>query len=112
MTQNVWRQSIAKVRPGVPIVCEIDNGANVSFLCGEETTVDEEQSVDKSFTNTGPFAAGAVYVDSLQDKLSVQAFYNPNLLRIIRELLVGQAEEGDGHVRDAFSGRIMCSRSG
>ena len=28
--------------------------------------------------------------DSLQDKLAVQAFYNPNLLRIIRELVVGQ----------------------
>ena len=83
------------MRPGVPIVCEIDNGANVSFLCGEETMIDEEQTVDRSFTNTGPFAAGAVYVDSLQDKLSVQAFYNPNLVRIIRELVVGQAEEGE-----------------
>ena len=110
MTQNVWRQSIAKVRPGVPIVCEIDNGANVSFLCGEETTVDEEQSVDKSFTNTGPFAAGAVYVDSLQDKLSVQAFYNPNLLRIIRELLVGQAEEGEYEVSNVAPSHLTFTR--
>jgi hypothetical protein len=62
-------QSIAKVRPGVPIVCEIDTGGNVSF------------------------AAGAVYVDSLIDKLAVQCFYNSNLLRVIRELVVGQAEE-------------------
>jgi hypothetical protein len=44
---------------------------------------------------TAPFASGAVYVDSLQDKLSVQAFYNTNLLRIIRELVIGQAEDGE-----------------
>ena len=36
---------------------------------------------------------GQVYVDSLQDKLAVQCFYNSNLLRVIRELVVGQAEE-------------------
>jgi hypothetical protein len=87
-------QSIAKVRPGVPIVCEIDNGANVSFLCGESKANDEKQD-SWSFTMTAPFASGTVYVDSLQDKLSVQAFYNTNLLRIIRELVIGQAEDGE-----------------
>lgn len=89
-------QSIAKVRPGVPIVCEIDNGANVSFLCGDEqgkAQEDDEEGEFSDFTLLGPFAAGAVYVDSLQDKLAVQAYYNPNLLRVIRELVVGQAEE-------------------
>jgi hypothetical protein len=87
-------QSIAKVRPGIPIVCEIDDGSNVSFLCGDNNkndVGDEEEFTN--FTLLGPFASGAVYVDSLQDKLAVQAFYNPNLLRIIRELVVGQAEE-------------------
>ena len=94
-------QSIAKVRPGVPIVCEIDDGANVSFLCADRSNrgdahnndADADKDLDEDFTMEGPFAAGAVYVDSLQDKLAVQAYYNPNLLRIIRELVVGQAEE-------------------
>ena len=89
-------QSIAKVRPGVPIVCEIDNGGNVSFLCGDGQGKGQEEDEEGEFTDftlLGPFAAGAVYVDSLQDKLAVQAYYNPNLLRVIRELVVGQAEE-------------------
>jgi hypothetical protein len=80
-------QSIAKVRPGVPIVCEIDDGDNVSFLCKEEGERD-----DDDFTMSLPFAAGAIYANSLQDKMAVQAFYNPNLLRIISELVVGQEE--------------------
>jgi hypothetical protein len=90
-------QSIAKVRPGVPIVCEIDTGGNVSFLCGDQqentSTTDDDESAFIDFTQLGPFAAGAVYVDSLIDKLAVQCFYNSNLLRVIRELVVGQAEE-------------------
>jgi hypothetical protein len=80
-------QSIAKVRPGVSIVCEIDDGDNVSFLCKEEGERD-----DDDFTMSLPFAAGAIYANSLQDKMAVQAFYNPNLLRIISELVVGQEE--------------------
>ena len=88
-------QSIAKVRPEVPIVCEIDDGNNVAFLCHEdssktESALQDEEDVFGEFTLLGPFASGTVYVDSLQDKLAVQAFYNPNLLRIIRELVVGQ----------------------
>jgi hypothetical protein len=90
-------QSIAKVRPGVPIVCEIDTGGNVSFLCGDQqentSKTDDDESAFIDFTQLGPFAAGAVYVDSLIDKLAVQCFYNSNLLRVIRELVVGQAEE-------------------
>jgi hypothetical protein len=96
-------QSIASIaKEGVPIVCEIDDGLNVSFLCNSEnskerSTANDANENDKEtptqFTMEPPFAAGAVYVDSLQDKLAVQAFYNPNLLRIIRELVVGQAEE-------------------
>jgi hypothetical protein len=35
-------QSIAKVRPGVSIVCEIDDGDNVSFLCKEEGERDDD----------------------------------------------------------------------
>ncbi len=81
-------QCIAKVRPGVPIVCEIEDGDNVSFLCREEGEHD-----DNDFTMSLPFAAGAVYANSLQDKMAVQAFYNPNLLRIISELVVGQEEQ-------------------
>jgi len=85
----------------VPIVCEIDSGSNVSFLVDDSSVdADPEKTAesisgmtDNSFTMLAPFAAGAVYVDSLQDKLAVQAFYNVNLLRIIRELVVGQAEE-------------------
>ena len=103
-------QSIAKVRPGVPIVCEIDSGKNVSFLCGDATSADTPEQnttsavgskgmTDNSFTMLAPFAAGAVYVDSLQDKLAVQAFYNGNLLRIIRELVIGQVSgAGDIHI--------------
>ena len=81
-------QCIAKVRPGVPIVCELEDGNNVSFLCGEEGVLD-----DDDFTMSLPFAAGAVYANSLQDKMAVQAFYNPNLLRIVSELVVGQEEQ-------------------
>lgn len=92
--ERIPMQSIAKVRPGVPIVCEIDNGANVTFLCASAKANDEKQE-SWAFTMTAPFASGAVYVDSLQDKLSVQAYYNTNLLRIIRELVIGQAEDGE-----------------
>lgn len=88
-------QSIAKVHPGVPIVCKIENCWNVFFLCGDTNYKDENvvNELNNEFTMLGPFAVRAVYVDSLQDKLAVQACYNPNLLRIIRELVVGQAEE-------------------
>ena len=90
-------QSIAKVRPDVSVVCEIDDGSNVSFFADDSVikdaaTVNEDNNTS-TFTMEAPFAAGAVYVDSLQDKLAVQAYYNPNLLRVIRELVVGQAEE-------------------
>ena len=83
-------QIIAKVRPGVPIVCEIEDGGNVSFLCKEQG--ERHLSDGDDFTMSLPFAAGAIYANSLQDKMAVQAFYNPNLLRIISELVVGQEE--------------------
>ena len=84
-------QSIKKVRPGVPVVGEIVNGSNVSFLSCEADDVTNDTR-DMHFCLQGPFAACVVYVDSLQDKLTVQAFYSTKLLRIIHEL-VGEAAE-------------------
>jgi len=84
------------------------DGNNVSFLETTDATRSranggtghaEEEDDRRDFTLSAPFAAGAVYANSLQDKMAVQVFYNPNLLRIIRELVVGQAEEQEYPVR-------------
>lgn len=66
------------------------DGSNVSFLCRDEGNL---QHNDDDFIMSLPFAAGAVYASSLHDKMAVQAFYNPNLLRIVSELVVGQEEQ-------------------
>ncbi|EKX45914.1 hypothetical protein GUITHDRAFT_138739 [Guillardia theta CCMP2712] len=70
-------QSITKVRPEVHIVCEIVNSKNLGFL-----------DIDGAV----PFAAGMVYVNSVLDKLAVQAYYNVNLVRILRELVVNNCD--------------------
>ena len=90
--------------------CEmLQDGNNVSFLepthakHGYGTGGTTEEDDKRDFTMSAPFAAGAVYANSLQDKMAVQVFYNPNLLRIIRELVVGQAQEQEYPVRHVLA---------
>lgn len=38
------------------------------------------------------FAAGEVYISSIIDTLTAQAFYNPNIVTILQQILVGRSE--------------------
>eukprot|EP00960_Hanusia_phi_P027575 746899-Hanusia_phi.AAC.4 len=81
------QQCIQRVRPDAQIVCELVNSSNISFLSEEERKhINSTVSVDPA--SSPLFASGKVYINSILDKLACQAFYNPNLVRILRALVV------------------------
>ena len=45
---------------------------------------------DKNYSNTRVFSSGEIYINSIIDSLTAQAYYNKHIVTIIHQLLVGE----------------------
>ena len=63
--------------------------SNIEFLKPRETTKAIEHNFDILFT------AGEVYISAIIDTLTAQAFYNPNIVTILQQILVGRSDSNN-----------------
>ena len=84
-------QNISALNPGIHVVAEIVNHANVSFL-SPDMSGSEGRFVDDPLTSP-QFASGAAYTASMMDTLACQAFYNPHIVTTIQQLVAGSDPE-------------------
>jgi|TARA_B110001469_G_C9520945_1_gene259292 hypothetical protein len=63
--------------------------SNIEFLKQRETAKAIEHQYDILFT------AGEVYISAIIDTLTAQAFYNPNIVTILQQILVGRSDSNN-----------------
>ena len=56
----------------------------------------KSESTKSDFQYSTLFAAGEVYISSIIDTLTAQAYYNPNIVTILQQILVGRSETFHG----------------
>eukprot|EP00753_Platysulcus_tardus_P010161 PLAT2507.8.p1 GENE.PLAT2507.8~~PLAT2507.8.p1 ORF type:complete len:901 (-),score=516.17 PLAT2507.8:399-2939(-) len=86
-------QGIKALNPAVQVVAEVVNHSNTSYLDPSDRGL---ASSDDSYYYTAPsFASGSVYTSSVLDIVMAQAFYNPQVLTLIRLIVAGGADPND-----------------
>eukprot|EP01038_Epipyxis_sp_PR26KG_P006416 gene6416-8833_t len=82
-------QCIKRMNPGINIVMEIINQSNIPYL--DSATADSFgyslSSSDYKFSQ--PYASGALFNTSLLDSLICQAYYNPQIIKVMHKLISG-----------------------
>ena len=81
-------KAIKKCNPCIQIMTELVYDSNIEFLLPDE----EMEQFDKgmiSYESTSVFSSGEVYVSSIIDTLTCQAYYNKHIVTIIHQLLTG-----------------------
>ena len=81
-------KAIKKCNPSLQVMCEIIQSNNIEYLM-PTSQLHLEQSVELSPV----YAAGEVYISSIIDTLTCQAYYNPHICTIIQQLLTGGSQQ-------------------
>ena len=80
-------KAIKKCNPGLQILTEMSFSSNIDFLQPRSGNQTENQ-----FQYSSLFAAGEVYISAIIDTLTAQAYYNPNIVTILQQILVGRSD--------------------
>jgi hypothetical protein len=80
---------IKKLNPTLQIFSEISFQSNIDFIL-------PKTRAQENFNFSSLFAAGEVYIASTIDTLTAQAFYNPHIVTITQQILVGASELQSG----------------
>lgn len=76
-------QHVKRMNPQTQVVLEFVNQSNISYLKDESKAgVDEPKF-------TAQFAAGSLFTTSLLDSIVCQAYYNPQIIKVINKLISG-----------------------
>ena len=90
-------KAIKKCAPNVQIIIEMMNPRNLQFLQTPEEVQDPNYNPNEDsfqYELTALYAAGEMYHSGIVDTLACQAFYNPYLLTILQQILVGMKQKG------------------
>jgi len=79
-------QCVKRLNEKAHIVIEIVRHQNVGYL---DPTSNLMNTRDTDYRFTPHFAAGAIFTSSLLDSVVCQAFYNPQIIRVIDKLISG-----------------------
>ena len=81
-------KAIKKVNPKIQIMVELVYDSNIEFLLPDEE-LERFDNGEIPYENTSTFSSGEVYVSSIIDTLTCQAYYNKHIVTIIHQLLTG-----------------------
>jgi len=81
-------KAIKKVNPKIQIMVELVYDSNIEFLLPDEE-LERFDNGEIPYENTSAFSSGEVYVSSIIDTLTCQAYYNKHIVTIIHQLLTG-----------------------
>ena len=79
---------IKKKNPKVKVVTELIAQDNIAFLMDNPLLYNLMKKYE--YDQTPTFASGEVYLSSLMDSLICQAYYNPALPTVLKQLVVGE----------------------
>ncbi len=79
-------KAIKRINPSLQILTELSFSSNIDFLVAKNA-----DTFDYTFSTL--YAAGEVYIASIIDTLTAQAFYNPHIVTILQQILVGKSED-------------------
>lgn len=79
-------KTIMRCNPKLQILTELSYSTNIDFLLPKTTN-----KLEYIFSTL--YAAGEVYIASIIDTLTAQAFYNPHIVTILQQILVGRGEK-------------------
>ncbi len=81
-------KAIKEMNPKLQVFTEIFYQSNIDFLNKKR---DKNKSLGYNFSAL--YAAGEVYIASTIDTLTAQSFYNPHIITIFQQILVGKGEK-------------------
>ena len=102
-------KAIKKVNPNIQIMTELVYDSNIEFLLPDEE-LEKFNSGNISYENTSVFSAGEVYIGSIIDTLTCQAYYNKHIVTIIHQLLTG-GKNSSNHTLSYISENIGLKSS-
>lgn len=79
-------KAIKKCNPNIQVMIELAFESNIEYLL-EEDELSLLKS-DMNYSNTRVFSSGEIYINSIIDSLTGQAYYNKHIVTIIHQLLV------------------------
>lgn len=100
-------KAIKKCNQNIQIMTELVYDSNIEFLLPkQELSSLLKDKTRISYESTSLFSAGEVYISSIIDTLTCQAFYNPHIVTILHQLLTG------GKNTSNFTMRGICENVG
>jgi hypothetical protein len=100
-------KAIKKCNQNVQIMTELVYHSNIEFLLPKSELENlNKNGLEITYESTSLFAAGEVYISSIIDTLTCQAYYNPHIITIIHQLLTGGKNTAN------FTMRGICENVG
>ena len=81
-------KAIKKCNPNIQVMIELAFESNIEYLLEQDELVTLKS--DMNYSNTRVFSSGEIYINSIIDSLTAQAYYNKHIVTIIHQLLVGE----------------------
>ena len=81
-------KAIKKCNPNIQVMIELAFESNIEYLLEQDELVTLKS--DLNYNNTRVFSSGEIYINSIIDSLTAQAYYNNHIVTIIHQLLVGE----------------------
>jgi len=85
---------VTRIRRDIPIITELVHPSNISFLINNQT--DYRLMKKYGYYHTEIYAMGETYISSVMDTLIAQAFYNPALIAVLDQVIVGNSASQSG----------------
>lgn len=98
-------KALKRAHPGVQVIVEIVNTNNLKYLDSSHQTQDENtpkasklnlfnldqrsRNLEEEIELDPLYAAGEIYVSSIIDTLTCQAYYNPHIVTVFQQILNG-----------------------
>ncbi|MDR3549663.1 MAG: hypothetical protein P4M11_15565 [Candidatus Pacebacteria bacterium] len=83
-------KALKKCNSNLQVTVELIESSNIGYLLPKSQVKDYEH-----FDLSPIFASGEVYISTVIDTLSCQAYYNPHIIAIIHQILTGGSLSGD-----------------
>ena len=81
-------KAIKKCNPNIQIMIELAFESSMEYLLEQDELI--ALKADMNYTNTRVFSSGEIYINSIIDSLTAQAYYNKHIVTIIHQLLIGE----------------------
>ena len=85
-------KAIKKCNPNIQIMTELIYESNIEYLLPKEDLSRIDPSKN-DYRTTSVFSSGEVYINSIIDSLTAQAYYNSHIVSIIHQLLIGGSRD-------------------